>query len=69
MMTMTISRVVEVEDDLCDACPAGAKVRAYVYADLDSGTLGYCGHHGTKYWDELNRQANFVIDLRHQVLA
>lgn len=61
--------VVTVDTDLCDACSGtGAKVAAYVYAELPSGrSLAYCGSHATRYWTELNRQASTVIDLRHLI--
>ena len=63
--------VIEVEVDWCDACSgSGAQVKAYVFAELPSGrTVCYCASHGTRYWDALNAQARFVVDMRDTVLA
>lgn len=60
------SVVVEVAADTCDArrCPA----KAFGYAQLAHGSLSYCSHHATQFWDELNKQAKFVVDLRDMVL-
>lgn len=58
--------VIEVAVDECDACPAEAHVKAYVYAQMPSGhTLSYCSHHGSEYLPELTRQATILVDLRH----
>lgn len=57
---------VTVDRDECDACPAEAHVKAYVFAKMPSGsTLAYCGSHGTRYFTELARQADTLIDLRY----
>lgn len=56
---------IEVATDRCDARDCNAT--AYVYAELRTGTISYCGHHGTKYWARLNEQATVVIDLRHLI--
>jgi len=63
--------VIQVDTDLCDTCAGhGGKVQAYVYAKMPSGrTVSYCAHHGTKYWDALNAQADVVIDMRDTVLT
>lgn len=54
-------RVVEVEEDVCDACGAPG----FVYAKMRFGsTLVYCAHHGTEYWARLHEQAITVIDHR-----
>ena len=61
------ARVVEVDYDLCDAKNCGAK--SYVFAQMPNGySISFCGHHGTEYWDGLNRTAVVVIDLRHTIL-
>ena len=57
--------VVEVSTDRCDARDCDAQ--AYVYAKLPTGSLSYCGHHGTEYWERLQLQSIVVIDLRHQI--
>jgi hypothetical protein len=58
--------VVEVAADECDACPAVAHVKAYVYAQMPSGkSVSYCCHHGNEYLPELTRQADIIVDLRH----
>lgn len=62
--------VVEVATDICDRCPAEAKVQAYVYADHPSwaSSLAYCAHHGTRFIDALYAAGATVIDMRHKVL-
>lgn len=58
--------VVEVTQDTCDACPAIAHVKAYVFALMPSGhSVSYCSHHGSIYFPELARQADTLIDLRY----
>lgn len=60
--------VITVDTDECDACPSGAHVRAFLYAEMQSGhTLSYCGNHGTRYLDGLIRQGAKIIDLRHLI--
>lgn len=54
---------IEVASDRCDTCGA----EAFVYAELEHGSVAYCGHHGTEYLPELTRQAITVIDLRHLI--
>lgn len=62
--------VVEVDSDECDACPALAHVKAFLYAELPSGrTLAYCAHHGTEHMGALRRVGATIIDLRHLVAA
>lgn len=57
---------IEVADDLCDAKDCGSK--SYVFALMPNGySVSYCGHHGTEYWDGLNRTATTIIDLRHTI--
>lgn len=59
---------IEVDTDFCDACPAEAKVQAYLYAELPSGrALAFCGHHGTEYLPNLELIHAKVIDLRHLI--
>ena len=41
--------VVEVAADTCDTCGH----RAFLYAELRTGSLAYCAHHGTAYLDRL----------------
>jgi len=49
----------------CDACG----VRSYVSVLLTTGQeLTYCSHHGTLYWDQLNR-IGLVDDYRDKILA
>lgn len=61
-----IVHAITVETDECDACPADAHVKAYVYALMPSGrSISYCSHHGTAYFPELARQAETLIDLRY----
>ena len=56
--------VIEVESDTCDACGS----RAYVYVTLKSGgSVAYCGHHGTVWWERLNELAADIIDMRHTI--
>ena len=60
--------VIEVDDGFCDACPAIAHVRAYVYAEMPSGlTLAFCGHHGTQHRAALTAQGATIIDLTYTV--
>lgn len=54
--------VVEVAADRCDAKGCGAQ--AFVYATYASGSLAYCGHHGTEYLPRLYETAVTVIDQR-----
>lgn len=57
------ARVVEIADCLCDAKNCGAK--AYVFALMPNGySIGFCGHHGTEYYDNLCKVAVHLIDLR-----
>lgn len=57
--------VIEVDNDTCDAkgCPA----RSFVYAKFASGSLSFCGSHGTQYLPELERQGAKIIDMRHTI--
>lgn len=57
--------VVEVAADRCDAKGCGAQ--AFVYATYPTGSLAYCGHHGTENIEGLRRTALKVIDLRHLI--
>ena len=57
--------VIEVAGDRCDARKCGAA--AYVYAEYPTGSLAYCGHHGTEYLTRLHATAIKVIDLRHLI--
>jgi hypothetical protein len=60
--------VVEVPADECDACPANAHVKAFLYAELpNGGTLAYCAHHGTTHYDALTKHGARIIDLRYMV--
>ncbi len=60
------ARVVCVDREGCDHC--GPHVQAFVYATMPDGKpLTYCGSCGTRYMDELTRQAKTVLDLRHQL--
>lgn len=60
--------VVEVDADECDACPAAAHVKAFVYAEMPSGlSLAYCGSHGTRFLAALIAQDAHIIDLRHLI--
>lgn len=57
--------VVEVDGDRCDARRCGAA--AFVFAKFETGSLAFCGHHGTEYLPGLHRSALRVIDLRHLI--
>lgn len=59
------AKVVEVATDRCDAKDCNAQ--AYVYARLTTGTLSFCGHHGTEYWAGLASVAVVLIDQRDQI--
>lgn len=59
--------VIEVDSDICDACPAAAKVAAYVYAELTSGPISLCGHHGTEALPKLQQLGAHIVDLRHLI--
>ena len=59
--------VIEVSADICDACPAEAKVKAYLYADLKPGTLAFCGHHGTRFLPKLREAGASIVDYRHLI--
>lgn len=54
--------IVEVAADRCDAKGCGAQ--AFVYATYPTGSLAYCGHHGTEYLPRLYETAVTVIDQR-----
>lgn len=54
--------VVDVAADRCDAKGCGAQ--AFVYATYPTGSLAYCGHHGTEYLPRLYETAVTVIDQR-----
>lgn len=57
---------LSVEIDECDACPAIAHVKSYVFVQMPSGrTVSYCCHHGSVYFDALALQADTLIDLRY----
>lgn len=56
--------VIEVDSDICDACPADAKVEALVFVDLRPGTLAFCGHHGTRFLPKLRASGAKIIDRR-----
>jgi hypothetical protein len=60
-------KVVEVLGDTCDACPAIAKVQAYVYAELTTGSVSYCAHHGTLFLPGLKAIALVLIDRRDEL--
>ena len=66
-------RVAVVADapEYCDACAGtGAQVEAFVFAELPSGgSVAYCGHHGTKYFDRLCEIALVVVDHRDHVMT
>lgn len=56
----------ELSDDTfiqCDGpkCPA----RSYVHAELSTGELHYCAHHGTEYMEKLSKVALAIDDRRH----
>lgn len=57
--------VVEVAADRCDAKGCGAQ--AFVYAEYRTGSLAFCGNHGTEYMPRLTETAVTVIDLRHLI--
>lgn len=60
--------VVEVDTDTCDACPADAHVKAFVFAQLPSGrSLAYCGSHGARHMDALILAGATIIDRRHPI--
>lgn len=60
--------VVEVAADTCDACPADAHVKAFVFAQLPSGrSLAYCGSHGAHHMDALITAGATIIDRRHLI--
>lgn len=62
----TMTTVVNVEDDLCDACGC----RAYVYAELpNGGSLAYCGSHGGRFIPKLTDLGATIVDLRHMIGA
>ena len=49
----------------CDACGS----RSYVFAQVGFGdsTVSYCGHHASKYWENLNTQVRKIVDMRHLI--
>jgi hypothetical protein len=49
----------------CDGKECGAQ--AYVFVDIGEHELGYCGHHGTKYWSRLHEVADRVFDFRYLI--
>ncbi|WP_336627357.1 MULTISPECIES: DUF7455 domain-containing protein [unclassified Microbacterium] len=55
--------VVEVAADTCDRCGH----RAFLYAELRTGSLAYCAHHGTEYLHRLTELGAKIVDLRHLV--
>ncbi|WP_243074326.1 hypothetical protein [Microbacterium sp. SS28] len=57
--------------EYCDTCAGtGARVEAFVFAELPSGrSVAYCGHHGTRYLERLREIALVVVDHRHLVVA
>lgn len=59
--------VITVPTDTCDAkdCPA----RAYLYAELKTGSLSFCGSHGRMYLPRLTEVAVTIVDLTHLVDA
>ena len=57
--------IIEVAADRCDAKGCGAQ--AYVYAEYRTGSLAFCGHHGTEHLPRLHETAVTVIDLRHLI--
>lgn len=57
------SLVVEVAADTCDRCGH----RAFLYAELRTGSLAYCAHHGTAYLGRLIQLGAKIIDRRHLV--
>ncbi|QYF98465.1 hypothetical protein [Microbacterium sp. PAMC21962] len=60
--------VVEVAADTCDACPAVAHVKAFVFIRLRSGrSLAFCGSHGAHHMDALVTAGATIIDLRHLI--
>ena len=59
---------IQVDTDTCDACPAIAHVRAYVYAEMPSGlTLAFCGSHGRRHTPALLAQGATIIDLSYTI--
>ncbi|MFH8248790.1 hypothetical protein ACH3VR_00300 [Microbacterium sp. B2969] len=57
--------------EYCDTCAGtGARVEAFVFAELPSGrSVAYCAHHGTRYLDGLREIALVIVDHRHLVMA
>lgn len=57
--------------EYCDTCAGtGARVEAFVFAELPSGlSVAYCAHHGTRYFERLSEIALIVVDHRHLVTA
>ena len=48
----------------CDGKDCGAQ--AYVFVEIGEYSLGYCGHHGTKYWNRL-QEVGTVYDFRYLI--
>ena len=67
---LSAAAVVE-PPEYCDACAGtGARVEAFVFAELPSGrSVAYCAHHGTRYLVRLRELALVVVDHRHLVSA
>jgi hypothetical protein len=59
--------VAEVEADECDQCPHDAHVQAYLYAELSTGTIALCGHHGRAAIPRLTELGAHIIDLTHLI--
>lgn len=61
----------EEAPEYCDACGgSGARVEAFVFAELPSGrSVAYCAHHGTRYLARLRELALVVVDHRHLVAS
>lgn len=56
-----VDRYAEPCVERCDTCGA----LAYVVATMRTGLqVFYCGHHATKYWEQLTAQAIRVDDQR-----
>lgn len=50
-------------------CAPRCGVRSYVFALMHNGhVVTFCGHHGTLYWDNLERQAVEIDDRRGEIL-
>ena len=58
--------VIHVDREGCDHC--GPHVEAFVFVQMPDGKpLTYCGSCGTRYMDELVKQARKIIDRRDTI--